>query len=139
MGRGCENSISTGGGWLYWSSGTTDPDTLVLTSAGEPGSALSIFLQSTSVIQSVLDFGDGIRCTGGNVKRLYVKNASNGAVQAPQPGDPSITQQSAILGDPIVPGMVRYYQTYYRDPNASFCPAPTGSTFNASNGLRVVW
>jgi hypothetical protein len=43
------------------------------------------------------------------------------------------------LGDPIAPGSVRIYQTYYRDPAPTFCQEPAGGIFNASNGLRVVW
>ena len=43
---------------------------------------------------------------------------------APQAGDPSVSAQSALLGDPIAPGSSRYCQTYYRDPSLSFCPAP---------------
>jgi hypothetical protein len=39
----------------------------------------------------------------------------------------------------IAPGSVRYYQTCYRDPNATYCPAPLGSTWNVTNGQRVTW
>lgn len=134
--HGCNNSIATGGALLSPSGGTV-PDTLVLTSAGEVPTALSIFLQGTSTTQLVAPFGDGLRCIGGQLLRLYVKNASNGTAQAPQGADPSISARSASLGDPIPPGALRYYQTYYRDSNMSFCPS--GGTFNVSNGLRVVW
>ena len=71
--------------------------------------------------------------------RLYVKNAASGLVHAPEPGEPSITARSAALGDPIPPGERRYYQVYYRDPGPAFCPPPAGSTFNATNALKVVW
>ena len=47
--------------------------------------------------------------------------------------------RSAALGDPILQGEIRRYQTYYRDPVAGYCPAPQGSTFNVTNGLRVRW
>lgn len=137
-GHGCENSAGTGGARLY-AQGTTSPDALVLTSAGELPSALSIFLQGSALNPTTDAFGDGLRCVGGNLKRLYVKSAANGTAQAPQAGDPSVSAQSANLGDPLAPGMVRYYQAYYRDPDGSFCQPPQGSTFNASNGLRVVW
>jgi hypothetical protein len=70
---------------------------------------------------------------------LYLKHASAGGVSAPEPGDPSITAQSAALGDPIAPGSTRYYQTYYRDPNLAFCPSPQGDAWNVTNGVRVVW
>lgn len=137
-GRGCDNSIGTGGA-LLTASGNVNPDTLVLTSNYELPSALSIFLQGNAVTQYVQPFGDGLRCIGGQLLRLYVKNAQNGAAVAPRLGDPSISVRSAALGDPIPPGSLRFYQVYYRDPNLSFCAGPTGGTFNVSNGMRVVW
>jgi hypothetical protein len=84
-------------------------------------------------------FGDGLRCVGGSLKRLYSKPASAGVVYAPHPGDPSITARSAALGDPIPSGGTRYYMTYYRDPSATFCASPPGGTFNASNAISIVW
>ena len=84
-------------------------------------------------------FGDGLRCAGGALKRLYSRSASLGTCSAPLPGDPSISARSAILGDPLSAGDVRVYQTQYRDPNPGFCPAPTGGTFNSSNALVVIW
>jgi hypothetical protein len=86
-----------------------------------------------------VSYGDGLRCTGGVLKRLYAKNASGGVVTAPQAGDPSVSARSAALGDPIPMGATRNYQVFYRDPNASFCPNPPGSTFNVSNAVAVVW
>jgi hypothetical protein len=39
----------------------------------------------------------------------------------------------------LVAGATRTYQVYYRDPQAAFCARPTGSSWNVSSGLRVVW
>jgi hypothetical protein len=100
--------------------------------------ALSIFLQGTTAI-APLGFGDGLRCTGGALKRLYVHNAVGGVVSAPQPGEPSISARSAALGDVITAGATRHYQTYYRDPVLGFCASPLGNTWNISSGLSVVW
>jgi hypothetical protein len=60
-------------------------------------------------------------------------------VTVPQAGDPSVSARSAALGDPIPSGGVREYQAYYRDANALFCPLPTGSTFNSTGALEIVW
>jgi hypothetical protein len=138
-GHGCENSVSTGGA-LLTSSGnpSLSADTLVLTSSGERPTSFSLFVQGDSLIPA-LNFGDGIRCVGGNLKRLYTRNAAGGAVTAPQGGDPSISARSSALGDTIPVQGTRVYQIYYRDPNPSFCPDPPGSTFNVSNGLMVLW
>jgi hypothetical protein len=138
LGHGCDNSSSTGGS-LLTASGTTSPDTVVMTASGELPHSLSIFLQGAANIAAGTHFGDGVRCAGGLLKRLYNKNASGGVVSAPGPGDPSITARSAALGDPIGPGSIRYYQVYYRDPVLSFCPNPPGDAFNVSNAVQVNW
>jgi hypothetical protein len=136
-GHGCQNSAGTGGALLA-SSGTTTPDTVVLTSTGELPQALTIFVQGRNST-SPHAYGDGILCIGGGLKRLYSKNASGGAVSAPTGSEPSITTRSASLGDALYPGFSRNYQAYYRDPNPNFCPAPQGSTFNASNAVSITW
>jgi hypothetical protein len=136
-GHGCQNSAATGGAQLS-AIGTTNPDTVALTSSGELPSALSIVLQGTATVPYAT-FGDGLRCVAGQLKRLYVRNASNGSVSAPRGSDPSITARSAALGDPIFPGSSRFYQVYYRDPAATFCPPPDGNSWNVSNALRISW
>jgi hypothetical protein len=139
-GRGCNNSFNTGGALLS-AAGTTNPDTLVLTSSNELPHPLSVFLQGNGCNPAGSPFGDGLLCLSGTLKRLYIKNAVNGSTSAPDfsAGDPSITTRSATLGDPITPGSTRYYQTYYRDPDTTFCPNPPGNTWNVSSGLSVQW
>lgn len=134
-GRGCANSSGSGGVHLEVA-GTLVPDTLHLHAWGSGPSALSIFLQGDASAASGVPFGDGLRCVDGNLKRLYTKNASGGAVGAPASGDVTISARSAALGDPLTPGSTRVYQVYYRDPSTSFCP---GFTFNVSSGAVVHW
>jgi hypothetical protein len=136
-GHGCQNSASTGGATLS-ASGNTSPDSVVLAAQGELPSVLSIFLQGDVAILPAA-FGDGLRCAGGSLRRLYVHNASGGAVSAPQGGDPSISSRSAALGDPIAPGSTRFYQVYYRDPSLTFCPSPAGNTWNVGNAVAISW
>jgi hypothetical protein len=135
-GRGCMNSI--GQSAVLSAIGTTSPDTAKLYVTGELPVALSVFLQGTTNVGPFL-YGDGLRCVGGTFKRLYSKNASGGNVSAPQGSELSITARSAALGDPIPSGATRYYLVSYRDPNPSFCPAPPGGTFNATNSVSIVW
>jgi subtilase family serine protease len=134
-GHGCANAVNPNGAQLT-ATGTTSPDTVVLTSTGELNNSLSVFLQGNVNTNLGILFGDGVRCAAGLLERLYTKHASGGTVTAPGAGDPSITTQSAALGDTIPPGTSRYYQVYYRDPNLTFC---TGLGFNVTNGMRVVW
>ncbi len=135
--RGCDNSSATGGAVAY-STGTLNPDTLVITSAGERSTALSVFFQGTATQAPAL-YGDGLRCIGGTLTRIAAKNAVNGQVGSPGIGEQAIRDRSAALGDVILPGETRFYQVAYRDPEPTFCATPTGSTFNASSGLIVVW
>jgi hypothetical protein len=111
----------------------------VLTSSGERPTSLSIFLQGTTNLAGGVNYGDGIRCVGGILKRIAARSAVGGTAIYPQSGDPSISSRSATLGNPITPGETRYYQTYYRDPTPAFCPTPPGSTFNVSSGQIIPW
>jgi hypothetical protein len=111
----------------------------VFTTAGEKPTALSIVLQGNATIPAGTPYGDGVRCTGGSLKRLYVKSAVGGSITAPGLGDPSVHVRSASLGDPIAPGSMRWYQVYYRDPLAFACPLPGGATFNTSSGRTILW
>jgi hypothetical protein len=139
LGHGCANSQFASRGARLASFGSTNPDTVTLTSSEERSEALSIFLQGNASFATGLVYGDGIRCAGGALKRLYKKNASQGTVSAPGPGDLSIRARSAAAGDTIPPGATRYYQVYYRDPVPTFCPSPPGNTWNVSNGIEIVW
>jgi hypothetical protein len=139
LGHGCENSASTGGALLSATGQSSlSADTLTLVSSSELPSALSIPSQGTTMINPVF-FGDGLRCTGGSLKRLFKINAVGGVVTVPQTGDPSISARSAQLGDVIASGSTRYYYTYYRDPSLAFCASPAGNTWNVTNNLAVVW
>jgi Tol biopolymer transport system component len=138
-GHGCQNSQSTGGSIL---TATGSPslagDTMHFTASGELPSALSILLQGTTAINPV-NYGDGLRCVGGALKRLYAHAASGGVVTMPFPADPTVSVKSAALGDTITPGVTRNYQVYYRDSNPTFCTNPPGGTLNVSRAIAVVW
>ena len=137
-GHGCANSQVAAGAFLK-AMGTTGPDMLVLTASQMLSTALNIFLQgSTEVVGGAL-FGDGVRCAGGQLLRLGVKSAVGGVAQYPEAGDLSVSARSAALGSPIPSGAARYYQTYYRDPSAAFCPNPPGNTWNVTNGVMIIW
>jgi hypothetical protein len=139
LNRGCNNSSGTGGAQLTASGvASLGGDTLVFTATDEKPTALSIFLQGNAEIASGVAFGQGVRCVGGMLRRLYVKNATGGTVSAPQGGDPSVSARSAALGDPLSAGQQRGYTVYYRDPIV-LGGCPPASTFNATQGGRVVW
>jgi hypothetical protein len=138
-GRGCDNSAATGGAALAAAGiARLAFDSVVLTTSGERPSATSIVLQATGLGPNGTVFGQGVRCVGGSLRRLYVKNASGGSITAPAHADPHVHARSAALGDPILPGSHRYYGVYYRDPIVlGGCSAT--STFNITQQLDILW
>jgi Tol biopolymer transport system component len=139
--RGCNNSSATGGASLA-AAGVAylSMDSLVFATAGERSTATSILLQGNALVGSGVVYGQGVRCTGGVLKRLFTKAASGGSITAPDfgAGDPTVSARSAAKGDTIQAGQSRWYLVYYRDPTVlGGCPA--SSTFNATQTGRVDW
>ena len=139
--RGCDNSSATGGARLAASGATyLGSDSLIFTTSGEKPSATSVVMQGNSLVASGTGFGQGVRCAGGILKRLYVKSAAAGSIRAPDfgAGDAPVSTRSAQLGDPILPGQSRWYLVYYRDPQV-LGGCPVIQTFNATQTGRVDW
>jgi Tol biopolymer transport system component len=138
-GRGCDNSSATGGAILSASGAAyLSMDSLVLTTSAEKPTATSIVMQGNALAANGLVFGQGVRCVGGTLKRLYTKTAVGGSITAPEGGDPTVSARSAALGDAISAGQSRWYLVYYRDPIVlGGCPA--ASTFNATQTGQIVW
>ena len=137
--RGCDNSSATGGAELD-STGTASlsADSVVFSTNGEKPTATSIVLQGNVLNANGIAFGQGVRCVGGTLKRLYAKAASGGSITAPGAGDPSVSARSAALSDPIGAGSTRWYAVYYRDPVVlGGCSA--GSTFNITQTQEITW
>jgi hypothetical protein len=131
-GRGCGNSVNPLGA-ILWGTGipSISNDTLQLSGSGMPNSATTVLLQGTLAIAPT-PFGDGLRCVGGNQRRVYIRNALLGNIQYGYnvPGQLPISIQGVIGG----PGTY-HYQIVYRN-TAPFC---TAATTNTSNGLSVTW
>jgi hypothetical protein len=132
-GHGCGNSVHTGGALLS-ASGTTAPDAVDLTIVDMPAGVGSIYLQGDVIASAGIVFGDGVRCAAGALERLGLKNDTDfdgSTTLGPGSGDAQIS----IAGS-VNHGATYAYQTYYRNPNAAWCPP---ATFNVSNGVRIVW
>jgi Tol biopolymer transport system component len=131
---GCENSHFTGGAELRGSgpaSVTNDRFSLLVADTTPATSAL--FFQGDSRIAGGLGmmFGSGLRCVGGNIRRLGTRMSQNGTARYGYVGsDTPISVQGLIP----VGGATRYYQVLYRDA-ASTC----SGTFNLSNAISVQW
>jgi hypothetical protein len=136
-GPGCNNQSNTGGAILSAAGAASlSFDTLRFTTNGEVPTAASYVAQGTVGIESGLPWGQGVRCIGGYMRRLYTKNATGGSITAPDfgAGDPSVSARSAAVGDTIQPGQSRWYLVYYRDV-LSLC----GSVINMTQTGEVVW
>ena len=141
QGRGCNNSAATGGALLTASGAAyLSADSLVFTTFAEKPTALSVLLQGDALTFPGVVYGQGVRCVGGHLERLFSRNASGGSVTLPNlgGGDSAVSARSAAKGDVIQPGEIRWYLVYYRDPTVvGGCPA--SRTFNATQTGRVSW
>ncbi len=139
LGRGCENSAATGGARLDASGAASlAADTLVFTTNGEKPTGTSVVLQGSADITNGVAFGQGVRCAGGSVRRLYVKATAGGSIQAPGAADTSVSARSAAQGDTLTAGASRWYAVFYRDPQVpGGCPAT--STYNITQTQLVTW
>jgi hypothetical protein len=140
-GRGCDNSAGTGGASLGAMGGAyLSSDSLQFTTSGEKPTATSVLLQGTSAAAAGAVYGQGVRCVGGTLKRLFTKSAINGSITAPDflVDSDTVSVRSAAKGNPISAGESRWYLVFYRDPIVlGGCPA--ASTFNATQTGLVSW
>jgi hypothetical protein len=138
-GHGCENAPGTGGAVLEANGAASlSADGVHVTASGVRANVLCILLQGDAQTGPAI-YGDGLRCTGGHLFRLFARAAVGNVFAAPAAGEPSISARSLARGDPLSAGAMRVYQVFYRDPSPTFCPDPPGGTFNASSAVRIDW
>ncbi|MFO1009139.1 MAG: immunoglobulin domain-containing protein [Planctomycetota bacterium] len=130
--HGCANSVNATGATLR-ATGATNPDDVVLQGSGMPNTASAIYLKGDADNGAGVVFGDGVRCVDGSLIRLRTKQNAGGASQFPEVGEPSVSVRGQT---PSGSGLTGYYQVYYRNSAAAFCPP---ATFNVTNGLRIDW
>jgi hypothetical protein len=128
--HGCRSATNAFGGALTVASGDAELDDVVVLAYDVRAGALVIVLQGPQKVATGLPFGDGVRCIGGSLKRLYTGQAAGGTFSAPDAGEASIRTRSAALGDPIPSPAVRYYQVWYLDGPGHF---------NITSGLQINW
>ncbi|HIG10082.1 MAG: hypothetical protein ABGY71_11845 [bacterium] len=132
-GHGCANSAAPGGSVL---SATGNPvvgtDTVVLSASGLPSGEPCLFFQGMNRVNGGAGntFGDGLRCVGGDIRRLGVSFARGTGV-----ADTSALMQPISVRGGVQLGDLRHYQVWYRDSTSS----PCGIFFNLSNGYSIQW
>ncbi|MBK7876869.1 MAG: hypothetical protein IPJ77_14180 [Planctomycetes bacterium] len=130
-GNGCANSTNPSGANLA-GTGDSSLDTVVLSGTGMPATVSCIYLQGDALADVV--FGDGVRCAGGTLVRLRTRANLGGASSFPDSTDTvTLSQRGGVTPGS---GLTRYYQTYYRNSSAIFCPP---ETFNVTNGWQIAW
>lgn len=129
--QGCANSIFASGALLS-ASGVqlVSADSVVLDGAYMSGDACVFYQGEASFAPVVLD--DGLGCVNGPLIRLGTKAVSGGAATYPVGADAPIS----IRGQIPAAGATRYYQCFYRNSAATFCPPATS---NRTNGVAIVW
>ena len=130
-GRGCGNSVNPAGALLD-ASGTVVLDDVVLQASGMPSAVACIFLQGDGLADSVL--ADGVRCVGGSLTRLRVRNNIQGASVFPDTNETTTLSQRG--GGPWHSGLTRFYSAWYRNASTTFCPPATA---NVTNGWQITW
>jgi len=112
---------------ILGSSTAADQD-VFLRSSGLPANVPGLFFFGTSQIQ--VPFGDGLRCTGGMVQRIYPAAFAMGPA-------PAIAQRelnfSAPSSAPLVAGANLNFQFWFRDQMAGM------AGFNLSNGVNLTF
>lgn len=130
-GNGCANSAFAAGGSLTGTGiASVAGDSVQLQAANMTG-ATCVFFQGASTIAPIV-VDDGIGCVGGPVIRLGTKPVVANSSAYPTGADVIISIKGAIPA----PGATRWYQCFYRNASAVFCPPATS---NRTNGFEIVW
>ena len=129
---GCANGVFASGAHLTASGvASLSADTLVLATTGLQPSNSGLYFQANNDLSPGNVWGDGLRCAGGDLKRLGVRfsdaNGYSDTSGYPQP--------ISVKAGNVMAGDTKYYQCWYRNPMNS----PCGWDFNSSNGYAVTW
>lgn len=121
---GCTNSTGVGAQVTTLGTASLVSSDLRFVASGLLPGQLAILFEGSSVLalgNGVL-FGDGLRCAGGQLRRMGYRVVSAGGNASWLPGSGAWT-----------PGDIRQFQVWYSDPQGS----PCGSSFNTSNALEI--
>ncbi len=115
------NSFSSAARLHAWGSAQVGDDDLTLHGRFLPPGGFGLFFTGTTAIEA--PFGDGLRCVGGSLRRLFPPD------QVDTQGDVARDLDLPALG--VQSGTTTHFQLWFRDSG------PSG--FNTSDALRVEW
>lgn len=128
-GEGCRNSSGSGGIAASTGGGSIAANNLGVTATQLIQNQPALLFGGDNSLNggAGLVFGDGLRCAGGNIRRLGVRvpNASGTASWGP-----GLAGQGGYVS-----GQTARLQVWYRDPVGG----PCGTTFNLTNGLELTF
>lgn len=125
--RGCAGTDHTGALLVACGTGSVAADDAAFEASGlPPGQPALLFRAANAVAGGAgVPFGDGLRCAGGQAKRLGVRFATPQGTAA---WGPALAATAGWL-----PGETWRLQAWYRDPLGSAC----GTNFNMTNGIKA--
>ena len=130
-GHGCANSAFSAGAELAGSGiASVALDTVRFDAGGLTGSACVFFQGDAQTAPVAIE--DGLGCVTGSIVRLGTEAIGGNASVYPDLGDPSVSVRGGIGSA----GGTFYYQCFYRNALATFCPPGTS---NRTNGVAVTW
>lgn len=123
---GCENSTGVGGLLNATGTGSVFLDDLVLDATQLPPTVPAIFFGGTFPV-GPLPFGDGLRCAGGNIRRITppMLTTATGTLS---------TGPGIAAANGFVPFESWIFQCWYRDPSG-----PCGNGFNLTHSYSVTF
>ena len=127
--EGCANGTGVGAKLSYSGTTSISQADLMFSASQLIPNQQALYFQGKQALNNGAGtfFGDGLRCAGGGVIRLEVLFADAfGECQ---------TSTDLIAKGRVQQGDTRYYQVWYRDPDASAC----GSGFNLSHGIELTF
>ncbi len=131
-GSGCDNGVFASGARLTGSgTASVSNDTLVLTAEHLEPLNSGLYFQAEGDLSPGIAWGDGLRCAGGNLKRLEVRFADVS-------GSSQTTLSISARAGNVTAGSIKRYQCWYRTTANPPCGGGVND-FNATNGYEVVW
>jgi hypothetical protein len=128
---GCANSAFAAGGLLTATGNpSVSSDSVLLQATNLTGSVAVFFQGATQTPATIID--DGLGCVGGPIVRLGTEVVGANTGVYPDLGDQPVSIRGSIPGA----GGTFYYQCFYRNAVAAFCPPATS---NRTNGLIINW
>ncbi len=126
---GCRNGVhGSGAQLLAFGTASVSNDTVSLWGSRSEPNNFGLFFQADNMLTGAPYMGDGLRCAGGNLKRLQTRISDD-------VGDAHTSVVITLKAGNITAGDTKNYQWWYRNPAGS----PCGTDQNTSNGYSIYW